>query len=87
VLGAAVWLFLRAVLVAGGGGIHPHVTASVALVAIAGVTVFLDMRRMREVLFLEDLGVSRGALAVTVLAPVATLELAARVLVPWMGWG
>jgi hypothetical protein len=86
-LSVLVWTVLRGVLVLGGQPGAPHVAISALLVTIVALVVWLDMRRMRELVFLADLGVTRLAVCVATFVPGAVLELGARIAAPALGGG
>jgi len=75
--GLLVWIAAR-LAVAGGGLSNPNAVVEALLLAVVAATVLLDARRRGEDLFLGNLGVSTGVIALSAL-PLATL---AELLVP-----
>jgi hypothetical protein len=70
VRGLLVWIAVRLLLARGLA--NPNVVGEAAVLAVVAATVLLDARRRNEDLFLGNLGVSTGAIAVFAL-PLATL--------------
>jgi hypothetical protein len=72
--GLLVWIAIRLALGYGGVG-DPNVVQEVLLLAAVGAAVVLDARRRREDLFLGNLGVPAGVIALCALPLAIVAEL------------
>jgi len=80
-----LWVLVRGVLM-GGGVLVPTPIVSLAVLMVVFAIVRLDMRIMREDIFLANLGVRRWAIRVTSILPAFLLETTAAVMGRVLGW-